>query len=256
MKSFIKNQYQTSNDDGKKHIILWSGGCDSSLLLYELLDAYGSENVIAISYKYSWLNSTKAEIEHNYREAFKNKMKLLGSNFANFTHHVFEINDVCDSTDVQLRPMHGLPQALGWLFMIPMYANENAYIYSGYIKDDDLTTSGFKEYYNDIFESVNKLIGRDNISLRLPYIGKSKIDIIEKLIYHGLYDVAWYCEIPSDDHNMCMKCHPCKTHMAALVYLSMFSEDELVKLTAIRKLEYMKSLQNENNKHDDTLEFA
>lgn len=254
MISFIKQQYDTSNSYYNKHIVLWSGGCDSTLLLYELLDAYGSNNVIAISYNYPWLDSNKAQIEHDHREAFKSKMKLLGDRFANFTHSKFEINHNGDSICFGGH-MAGIPQALGWLFMIPMYANENSYIYAGYIKDDSFVTGGFREHYTNIFESVNKLIGRNTLSLRLPYLHKSKNEIIENLILNEIYDHSWYCEMPPTKYLPCMECHPCQTHLAALTYLSMFSKDEYVKLITSRKLDQLKSIRpsSSTGKLDDVV---
>jgi 7-cyano-7-deazaguanine synthase in queuosine biosynthesis len=241
IESFIKCRYEShDNKEDKKHIVLWSGGCDSTLLLYELLDAYGAENVIAISYNYPWLDSIKAELENDHREIFKRKMKLMGLRYANFKHHVVEINMPEDSIDVQT--CSGLPQALGWLFMIPMYANENSYIYAAYVKDDDFLTEGYKYHYKNIFKSVNKLIGRENLILRLPYVKRSKIEIIENLIKNDIYDDTWYCEMPMTNHMVCMECHPCQTHMAALTYLSLFSKDSYVKTIALRKIEYLQSL--------------
>ena len=45
----ISASYQNT-ESNSKHFVMWSGGCDSTLLLYELLDAYGSDKVVAISY--------------------------------------------------------------------------------------------------------------------------------------------------------------------------------------------------------------
>jgi 7-cyano-7-deazaguanine synthase in queuosine biosynthesis len=241
--SFIKCRYNTDDNYDKKHIVLWSGGCDSTLLLYELLDAYGSKNVIAVSYNYPWLHPTKAKIESNHREAFKSKMKLLGERFSNFNHHEFGINMIGDKV-MSIPPLNGLPQAMGWLFMIPMYANENSYIYAGYVKDDDFSTGGYKHHYTNIFDSVNKLIGRENLTLRLPYVGLSKYEIISNLIKNEIYDTAWYCEMPSSEHSPCMECHPCQAHISSLTYLSMFSNDVYVKLVASRELDALKARQS------------
>ena len=248
--SFIKQQYETDNNYNKKHIVLWSGGCDSTLLLYELLESYGSHNVIAISYNYQWLDSTKAQIEHNHREAFKGKMKLLGDQFANFSHSVFEINNTNGFLNFG-GSMTGLPQALGWLFMVPMYANEDSYIYAGYVKEDDFSAGGYRHHYTNIFDSVNKLIGKDNMTLRLPYTQRSKNEIIEMLIKNEIYNDSWYCEMPPSKYLTCMECHPCQTHLAALTYLSLFSKDTYVKLTAERKLHHLRSLPNRNNIMED-----
>lgn len=225
MALFMKYPNEAEN---KKHILLWSGGCDSTLLLYELLNEYGSENVIAITYNYSWLTTEKSNNERIHRDIFKSKMKLLGDKFGNFEHHDFNIN-VEDNPLLIHRSLNGLPQALGWLFMIPMYAYEDSYIYASYIKGDDFST-GFNHHYSDIFNSVNALLGGSGeLTLRLPYIYKNKYEIIEALIQTDLYDATWYCEMPNADGTMCKTCSPCKTHISALVYLSMFSKDEHVK---------------------------
>jgi 7-cyano-7-deazaguanine synthase in queuosine biosynthesis len=81
----IHAQYGSLDKD-VTHYVLWSGGCDSTLLLYELLDTYGSNNVVAISYTYPWLVKEKYETERLHREAFKSKLS-----FEEISFQIFDI---------------------------------------------------------------------------------------------------------------------------------------------------------------------
>lgn len=223
MTNYVKESYLSDKyeNDGT-HFVLWSGGCDSTLLLYELLDAYGSNNVVAVSYKYPWLSEHKCTSETKYRSLFKEKMNKLGGNFANVRHMEIEISDKMVSGEPMYVKGGGLPQSIAWLLSIPLYANKISYVYDGTIHNDDLVLN--LSQYQQIFQCISEILNR-RLILRQPYLRYTKATIIEKLIARGIYDCTWFCELPIHKNKICTKCIPCKTHISALSEISIVGED-------------------------------
>lgn len=240
MSNQIHETYAGEDNLSAKHYVLWSGGCDSTLLLFELLQEYGSDNVVAVSYNYPWLDKIKHDSEVAYRNAFKAKMNLRGSRYANFKHIELEIGSTSDK-GFAWPVSGGLPQAIAWLLSIPLYMNDGDYVYEGGIKEDDLTL--FTDEYQSIVDNISTILGR-KIKLRRPYLYYRKADIIDKLIRYDIYDCTWYCEMPRDVGTPCCHCVPCATHINALVYLTQMSNDSFVKEVVNRKIEYISELKN------------
>lgn len=231
-----KNQIEATyglEGTGKDHFVMWSGGCDSTMLLYELLRHYGPEHVIAISYVYPWLPAQKVQNEKDHRTAFIAAMKLRGlAGFRNMELKITQEN-VIGST-VWVNQGAGLPQALAWMLSVPLYATEGSYIYDGGIRNDDLTLR--LEKYHEMFRGLAGVMRRD-ITLREPYLYLTKANIIEKLIQADLYNLTWFCETPNDGMiRHCGRCTPCKTHHNALIELSETTEDPHVKAVVERAL--------------------
>lgn len=243
------NQIQTGSwEDGKdsNHYLMWSGGTDSTLLLYELLDTYGPEHVFAITYKYPWLLDAKAQSEKIAREAIKAKLSTMGSKFRGFSHTELAINqEQINGPFMQAFQGGGLPQAVAWLLSVPIYASENSYIYDGGIRCDDLTLR--LEEYHTLFRGVAGVM-RKGLTLREPYIYYTKANVLEKLIEYDLYDVAWFCEQPKDVTKPCYRCTPCTTHISALIELSITPRvSDFVKQRALKELDKIKKKREELN---------
>ena len=223
-----KDKLEKDIAEGRKHYVLWSGGTDSTLLLYELLDTYGSENVTAVSYIYPWLNKNKVESEFFHRESFKSKMKCRGEKYSKFNHVEFNFNQRALEGNIlqAFNTPYGSPQAVSWLLAITIHAANNSYIYDGGNIGDTLTVH-LKSYYK-LFDGIAETLDK-NIILRQPYIYFNKTMILEKLMKYDLYDESWYCEMPGGVNVPCYKCHPCKTHISA-------SEDDYIRAKAFRIL--------------------
>lgn len=231
----IENRVYSLFGDEKentKHFIMWSGGADSTLLLYELLDAYGSDRVVAISYTYPWLTDIKKDSEKKQRDAFKAKMNLRGDRYSQFCHMTFDVSNKYEgfnSSKFVSIQSGGLPQSIAWLFSIPLYVPDMSYVYTGAIRTDDLTY--YKNEYGEIIRNISKILQRDFI-YREPYIQLQKHDVLEKLFLYSIYDVTWFCELPDQSHQPCLECTPCKDHLLALHYLSQRSSYDEIKVCA------------------------
>lgn len=234
---------EDNNREDAIHYLMWSGGCDSTLLLYELLERYGCERVVCVSYKYPWLLDSKYQTEKLHREAFKAKMKLRGDKFANIRHTEFTINQDTITGPMLNTHCGGLPQAVGWLLSIPVYVVSGSYVYDGGIRCDDLTL--VLEDYHKLFKSVSNVLSR-NLILRQPYLYLEKYQIVEKLFQYDIYEETWFCEIPQAIGVHCGECTPCKTHIAALNVLANTTNDDFIRLRANKELEKIKELLAKN----------
>lgn len=240
----IKFSYPNTKE-GSKHYLMWSGGCDSTLLLYELIDAYGAENVYAYSYNYPWLTENKRNSEFYHRELFKSKMRLKGSKYSDFNHIQIDVTQKALNGRERYPSNQGFAQAIAWCFSLPMYVENDDYVYTGAIKVDQLTVK--LEEYHKMLNGIEGTLMR-NIHFREPYITFSKRDIIERLIKYDIYDSTWFCEMPSEDNIPCGKCVPCLTHKEGLIELSMGlnNSDDYTKAFVNKKIEDMKSLLAKN----------
>lgn len=239
-KNHIIKSYNREGSDCM-HFVLWSGGTDSTLLLYELLEAYGPEKVVAVSYIYPWLTSTKIENEKEHRRVIKEKIKLLLSLNQDIRHTEFNISrEIISGEDIGFYP-YGLPQAVQWLSSIGLYLPDNSYVYCGAIRNDDLTL--FLESYHKMFDGMAATLAR-NITLREPYLYFEKYQVIDKIFQYRLYDETWTCEMPKGLNKPCWKCQPCITHYNALLMLIKYGSSELIKMKAKEEFERIIDLEN------------
>lgn len=237
-----RNQLEAYRENDKSnpdatHFVLWSGGCDSTLLLYELLETYGPEKVVAVSCKYPWLYGSKKRSEKLHREAFKSLLDTRNKKYRKINHIELSIyNDITGK--YRQRRLGGLPQAVAWMLAVPLFASANSFIYNGAIKSDDLIINldGYHQMFNGIAKTLNS-----NIYLREPYIYYTKAQILEKLFHYNLYDSTWFCEIPLEPMVPCYNCQPCKTHIAALTELSLGKKDDFVTMMATRELDKIRN---------------
>lgn len=254
----ILETYQSTIDKDRNslHFVCWSGGADSTCLLYELLDAYGSSNVVAISMKYPWLLTDKWESEKMHREAIKAKLKLLGPKFTGFKHTEFIIEEdrVTGSLLQAVHERGGSPQLVGWMLNAVNYAENDSYVYTGAIRDDDISIINNGEGYCMMFEGAAKVVNK-RITLREPYMRLPKTTILEKLFKYNLYDVVWFCELPRDINRVCHKCNPCILHKNSLQLLAtnqcLHPVDEITQVKAKEALDKLNEDQQELDKYDE-----
>lgn len=195
--------------------VVWSGGADSTLLLHQLAKKFGKSDkpVIAISFDHYMLGEDKLEKERESRKRIKEKFK--GQNL------FIEFQEVLITG--QLWPNsynRGLPQANLWASMVTSYVNEDAHIFFGYIRHDDIWH--FFSEFQDHLNSACKLLRR-KMNFHYPFQWTTKAEIIFELYIRELYDIVWYCERPDVGLNVnghpCGRCSSCESHRKALLEL-------------------------------------
>jgi 7-cyano-7-deazaguanine synthase in queuosine biosynthesis len=193
-------------------LVLWSGGCDSTLVLWDLLQDQSPKspaiNTIAINYP----QIMGAEMAKAKRKAILNELRGRG----------FRINHgeviVAHDGATGIQNSYGLPQAALWVSLSPLYLGEKEDLYAGYVRGDD--ACHHKEALKGVFGWQQNLLGKTG-NLLWPLEWTHKSEVIARLKAAKLLNLVWWCEQMTKDGSNCGKCSSCITHALALKRLVM-----------------------------------
>lgn len=218
---------------GKK-IILWSGGLDSTVLLYKLLlDATESSPIIAVTIdKYPQLDITALLKQKIAREKFVKRFKRLTTNRLKLVSIKMEIEDCNNQLYIDNT---GLPQAAVWLTTISNFLCSDDTIYLGYIKEDDIWHH--KSDWLDLFNSIMKLKNIENkIKVEFPFEWYSKYEILNWANHYKIPKTCYfYCENPTLK-GKCKYCHSCIVHARAEFELKLYEKSKTQKYKTVQSL--------------------
>lgn len=212
--------YSTKNLDGmlsnKKQTIniIWSGGCDSTLVLYEILVELKARNddriINAYSFYHSQLNDVKMIWEKQKRNRFLMWIEDKGFNNKILNH---EINL---NKDIIKIGSNSCCQPAMWVSQILPIIEDNSVLFAGYHMGDDFFTYKVFRQWLKAFTSISNLFGKKT-DFCVPLIYRSKNEIIKDIKnVNGLYENTWWCENASG--KPCGCCDPCINHEVALIY--------------------------------------
>lgn len=230
-------------------LCLWSGGCDSSLMLYDIVQAtlqpivkdgtkqyrmcgnfidYDPDekiNVISI-------NHEQVPAKEESKKARKKLIEILSKRFKQKRIFACEV-DIVNGGDYPLSVCHnnGIIQPTLWLLHAAQYLDASEDLYVGYIRTDDIWH--YKQDFIAAFELLQKLANRTG-KLIFPLEWYTKHDVIKSLKQVKIYQHVWYCENPHNGKRCrgIHKCHPCDEHDAALA--------RITKIEKLEKLEHTK----------------
>lgn len=184
------------------HCVVWSGGLDSTLILYDLLKK--GVDVSVITFETEVFGLDKHHLEHATRQRFLQKFSK---------NKIKEYTIKLDFPYTDVRGYNGgLTQQPFMISMVALYGQPYTTYHFGYHKGDD-----FFSYHNEhmkILENINSVMGK-NVQLNFPLKFLHKWEIIDAIQTYGLDDYVWYCEYPENSKNgklPCGECVPCKTH--------------------------------------------
>lgn len=203
--------------NSKKQInIMWSGGCDSTLLLYwiiERLKAINDDRVVnAWTFTHQQLNENKLVWERQKRNRFMIWAEDQGFKNKILNREVFLPKEVISIGE------NSCCQAAIWTSNVIPIIEKDSILFSGYHRGDDFFSYTIFKSWMNLFISLNALYGK-SIKFYTPLNGYSKIDIIRFIkAIPGLYENTWWCESVWDNGKQCGTCLPCKTHESALLY--------------------------------------
>lgn len=183
-----------------KIFILWSGGLDSTYLVYNMLSR-GYEVIAA----YTELKNNK-EKTIKERAATEKLSKIFQQNFKDFTFkETLATYEIVDGDTSNLY-FHQIPI---WINSL-LYAGPVSQVQIGYVMGDDAISymSEIKKIYNSYKE-----IARPFPKLIFPLSKWSKVDIIKNLPEVYLKEVS-FCESTTSD--VCGDCKPCRKMKEAL----------------------------------------
>ena len=194
------------------HCLLWSGGIDSTVLLYKFMVENPDTDIYTYSVKHCQIHQGQQYMENLARKRF---LKWVGKKKSKYVHHT-QI-ELCENGS-QLA-YGGAGQSTLWFSVFLLYINNNSIIHTGYIRGDD-----FWFHKNDINDLVNaycRLKEYDNIKLEFDLQFFRKSDIIRFVEDNGIpNNCYWYCESPKKvgrwyypcPHDNGYMCECCLTH--------------------------------------------
>lgn len=209
--------YSTPNSDefteedlkSKNLYVLWTGGLDSTMLLYELAKYYGTKEkpVIAISLESANINQT--EMEKYCRKRLKKEFKK----------RKLHIRYVTNTMSMETRGMRGeffggpKQPTLVLVSMLMAVSHADSMIFCGYVKGDDIWH--FIPEFKSMFRSMVKMV-ESNATVHFPYEFRDKSRIYDMAKDSGLLPYIWWCEASPDDtktllgRKPCGKCTSCR----------------------------------------------
>ena len=183
-----------------KNIILWSGGGDSTYLIYKLTTENPKELYHVVFYE--------NPIFVNYNNYIKIKLQNILKKFNNMgiDNIIFQENKLYFNVEKIKYPTLYPTIPLSYHFDLIQYFDQETKVYQGFIKED-------AEFHNkylffNLYDLFSKFLNlKLNIEFPLEYI--SKINIIENLIKLNLHKDVTYCVNIDEKGNSCNKCRNC-----------------------------------------------
>lgn len=197
-------------------LILWSGGCDSTLALYRALTSAevklvkGKPEILGVrtlSINLRMLGDgggRTSERQQFARDRIKANLAKRG--------FVFE-STTLDLPNQALEVASSSQPAL-WATLGAQNLKCDEDMHVGWIRSDDIWHHGAEA--RAVFDSVQRLTGRTG-KLVAPLEWNRKADVLEELATTGLLPFTWTCEhTPSATATRgCGTCRPCRTHALA-----------------------------------------
>ena len=207
-----------------KKVISLSGGLDSTVMAYSLVDKYGAENVLPITYFYGQKNDIEIKLASVTCEKLKIPYKCIDISFlGDLCKDVSSLSgsstmSVPDATDV---PKHTIPSTYIPYRNLIMLSVSMAYAESHganavYISSQ-LTDIHWDSQINfvDALNEVSILNIDQPITVRAPFVNYSKTDEIKLGIKLGVpFEDTWSCYDPQTEYLLhpekpCQVCTAC-----------------------------------------------
>jgi 7-cyano-7-deazaguanine synthase in queuosine biosynthesis len=187
-------------------LLLWSGGCDSTLVLWNLLQdqSPSSQPIRTLA------------ILHPSLGANEEQSAARAAILARLAERSFRVchTDVSISQAGSAYPTchGGIIQPIVWLSIAIPYLLDEDDLYTGWVRGDDVWHH--KTEVRWIFDySTQMLNKRGKLQYPLEYTHKS--EVIDLLRRAKLMDLVWWCESPVQS-KPCGLCGSCVTHAEAL----------------------------------------
>jgi len=192
--------------------VLYSGGCDSTLVLFDILVSLKSKNdgrdIDAYCFTHGQLGH-KVVMERKARDSFLKHMKANGY-INNVIVHEIEL-----PKEVIYAQRCGQPAL--WISNILPLIRDKSLIYAGYHQGDCFLSYGVHRDWLKATTGLLNLYGKFDVEITYPLQNASKEDILRRLRYERIYDFTWHCEtVYASTETPCGNCAPCKLHRASL----------------------------------------
>ncbi len=196
-------------------LVLWSGGCDSTLVLFDLLRKRQAQGILGLPddpvRAVSFTHPQVMAQEEN-RKARLALIPILENRFGKFARSEFAITldgFGCSTNGGCIQPMM-------WMLQAALCLEKSEDLYIGYVRTDCALVYRPQLYAG--FSAIQEMNYRTG-KLFFPLEWTQKPEIITRLKTERLYRHTWYCESP-ENGKKCGKCSPCTTHRTALWKIS------------------------------------
>lgn len=185
-------------------LVLWSGGCDSTLVLYDLArEASAEKPVRALSIEHDGVGAEKEQ--RRARARVLSRMKRDGLPVKHTTVKITLNGPFFTIPSGTSQPLIWLPSAI-------LFLDEKEDLYTGYIREDDIWH--YRSQLYNLFGVMQAFRGHSG-DLILPLEWEPKRSVIARLKNTKLADLVWWCEEPKAG-KPCGRCHECERHDSAL----------------------------------------
>lgn len=234
--NLIKYFYKNENNEEGRHVLLYSGGCDSTLILYDLCEAFKGSVIYTISMNFPWLHEIKYKTEEEYRLKFLKFLKSQGHTIIPLEINVYHkyYPEFDEEIDKFLFTVQEGTQAVAWITNACTFLENRDKLYFGLTAHDSHATS--LPYLQNVIDQM-ALATHRSFTLRTPLDRIDKHYIISRLFDKEIYQYAWFCETPNEVGKPCLNCQPCIRHITALIAMSRFDEFSRYKDLALRELD-------------------
>lgn len=188
-------------------IVLWSGGVDSTWMLYSTLNTT-PVGVRTLSIHHPQVAGSRQGL--TARNKIYKLLRQVGWNFARI-----EIEVAIKAAAQDHATHNGIIQPLMWIQFALLHAVDGETIRVGYVKGDDALRQVDKIQY--ITEYAGSIMGK-KLNLEFPLAYSEKANVTKALQgQQGLFDATWWCEHENPNaRKPCGKCSSCWRHQTVL----------------------------------------
>jgi len=200
-------------DTSIRPIIVYSGGYDSTLVIYTLLTRYPLLKFIIVGFNVNYFNPYKNAAENLYREKFidylYNDAKIRNFSYVKIDSENF--NHGYKPLDIYRG--EGLAQQPYFMFMTSYFSPyEINHIFTGFHQGDCFFD--FKNDFDNLVQSVSNIMGKQ-IHVYHPLSKINKCAVVKEIQRLGLEEFCFTCEKPNKYFSPCEKCASCMALITA-----------------------------------------
>ena len=196
-------------------LVVWSGGCDSTLVLYDLLkeqSEHPENDLLRPPVRAISINHCQVGAETQQKKARQRILERLRKKGFTILHTEVDIKN---DGGFAVTGCGGLIQPAFWLPTAIPYLKEDEDLYLGYIAGDDIWHYRSDIFY--VFEYMSRMTHRKG-KLQFPLEWTKKYEVINRLKKARLLSLIYSCENPKSKDTMrtCGRCNSCLRHTLAL----------------------------------------
>ena len=189
-------------------LMVWSGGCDSTLALLHLLKE--KKEVRTLSITHTHVQAMNENL--TARTTLRRELAIRGySIYGDSSIVSIQSHGICPPMPSRVKGARIVQPQL-WLGTAAMYLEDGEDLAFGYIRTDDFWHK--KQAFDYVFTYTKEILGLTNSNLLFPLEWHTKSEVVKELHEQGLLKYCWTCEMPNNDSTACGGCTPCK-HMTS-----------------------------------------